>query len=360
MIGRIRAALLLAAAVLFATACTSGPTSATTSSTTTSATDQPALLDAVPEAGRAKTMAYKGFRAIDPCALHDPTAAQTISGDQVDELLPNLDGLNQCVLRLTRGEFAATWTLYLEVGADYDAGRRRDAAPETIGGRLTYLEDNEDGTGCDVARPLDGTSAIVLHVRNYTSRSAQDQPTIAPCDLGRQYVQAAAAVWADPPRRDRGLTSPALALAALDPCEGAAALLEEYGDAAELHPTEPFKCGARAGYGSRAGGKDKPKQEKKEEVTVSFAVEDQPLKLVGQKVNGIEHTALTVGDRKAVAAASKSGCRTAVVWDENTWMVADAKAENAPKTYEVVVVQAPSCDTAQATADKVLTKVGRR
>jgi len=349
-------ATLLGAVVLLAAGCTGTHPSAVTSTTTQSATEPPAVNAAIPDATRAQAASYAGFRAIDPCALHDPAAAKTVSGDQVDELLPDMDGLNQCVLRLTKGESAGTWTLYLEVGAKYDAGRRRNAAPETIGDRLTYREETDDKTGCDFARPLDGTSAIVLRVRNYNRGETTPK---APCDLGREYVQAAAAVWADPPRRDRGLTSPTLTLAEWDPCDGAAALIEGCGDGAELHPTAPFTCGARTGYGS--GGRDKPKEhKKKEEITVSFAVEEQPLTLAGQKTNGIEYTALTVAGRNAVAAASTYGWRTAVVWDENTWMVADAKAENAPKTYEVVVIQTKSCDTAQATADSVLAKVGRR
>ncbi|WNV83172.1 hypothetical protein [Umezawaea sp. Da 62-37] len=357
MTGRLQATLVLAAAVLLAAGCTGGSSSGTRSSTATSIAAQPAVNPAIPDATRARAASYAGFRAIDPCALHDPAAAKAVSGDQVDELLPNLDGLNQCVLRLTQGDFAGAWTLYLEVGADYDAGRRRDAAPETLGGTLTYREESEDGTGCDFARPLDGTSAIVLRVRNYNR--GENTPSKAPCDLGREYVEASAAVWADPPRRDRGLTSPALTLAELDPCDAASALLPEYGDGAELHPTGPFTCGVRAGYGST--GKDKSKETKKKgEVTVSFTVEEQPLKLAGQKINGIDHAAVAVGDRKAVAASSKSGCRTAVVWDENTWMVADAKTENAPKTYEVIVIQTDTCDTAQATAEKVLAKAGRR
>lgn len=356
----LRRGVLLGIVALFATGCTGSPTTATTAGTAVSAADQPTVNAAVPEAIRARVVSYTRFRAIDPCALHDPTAAAAITGDQVDELLPNLDGLNQCVLRLTRGEFAGTWTLYLEVGAEYDASRRRDAAPETVGGALTYRENTDDKTGCDLARPLDDTFAIVLRVRDYTSRSAQNRPSIAPCDLGRDYIDAAAAVWADPPWRDRGLTSPTLTLAELDPCEAASALLPDYGDNAELHPTGPFKCGARAGYGSSGkGGKTKEKKELAE-ITVSFAVEEQPLTLAGQKVNGIDHTGLTIGARKAVAAASRSGCRTAVVWDENTWLVADAKTENAPKTYEVIVIQSESCDTAQATAEKVLAKAGRR
>lgn len=355
MIGRIRAVLL--GAVVLLAGCTGSPASAPTLSITPSVADQAAVDNAVPEAQRGQAKSFVGFRAIDPCALHNPDAAKTVSGDQVDELLPSTGGLNECVLRLTRGDFAGTWTLYLEVGAEYDASRRRFAAPETIGGTLTYREVTDDTTGCDLARPLDDTFAIVLRVRNY-NRSGENKPTKAPCDLGREYVQAAAAVWADPPRRDRGLTSPALTLAALDPCHGAAGLLDEYGDRAELHPITPFKCGARPGVD---GSKGKPKEKStQEEVTVSYTVEEQPLKLAGQTTNGIAHTALTVAGRNAVAAASKSGCRVAVVWDENTWMVADAKSENAPKTYEVIVIQTKTCDTAQATADKVLAKAGQR
>src|SRR5438552_1372757 len=99
MTGRIRAALLVGTAVLLAAGCTGGPTATTTSSTAAPAAEQPAVNAAVPEANRAQAVAYAGFRAIDPCALHDPAAATTVSGDQVDELLPDMDGLNQCVLR---------------------------------------------------------------------------------------------------------------------------------------------------------------------------------------------------------------------------------------------------------------------
>ncbi|MEO6083010.1 MAG: hypothetical protein ABIQ18_07870, partial [Umezawaea sp.] len=70
MIGRIRAGLLLATAVLFAAGCTGSPASAPTSSIAPSIADQAAVDPAVPETQRAQATSFVGFRAIDPCALH--------------------------------------------------------------------------------------------------------------------------------------------------------------------------------------------------------------------------------------------------------------------------------------------------
>jgi hypothetical protein len=160
----VPAAAALLAALLLTGACTGGTTFAPPDTTPSSSADA-AVNSAIPEHYRADAKSFADFRSIDACAMHDTDAAMTASGDQGDEIVPDSDGLNKCTLRLAKGEFQSTWNLYLEVGATYEPYRRRQAAPETIAGRLIYIEKAEGGNGCLLARPLDAKFAIDLRVQ---------------------------------------------------------------------------------------------------------------------------------------------------------------------------------------------------
>lgn len=347
----LRAGLAVCSAVLLASSgCTTAGTPTPAAGPATSGSGNAAN---IPDYYQAKAAAHAVARTIDPCALHDLTAARTITGHQVDELMPANNRLNQCVLRLSTGEFQATWTLYLEAGGAFDGARRRSAAPETIAGRLIYTEQADDGSGCTLARPLDDTAAITLTVRAST---ATPNTATTPCALGRDYLTATADRWNQPPLRSDRLTAPTLTLADLDPCDAAAALLPDFGDGAELNPSEPYQCGARPGFDTPA----KRSGTQPEQITITFGVAEDPMRLVDTPSSTAEHTELAVGDRHGVASRTSSGCSTTVIWDPDTVLVADARTENPPPTYQVVTIHTETCDTAHATADKVLAKVSHR
>ncbi|QFZ20586.1 hypothetical protein [Saccharothrix syringae] len=145
--------------------------------------------------------------------------------------MPSDDGLDTCALRLHKSEFDSSWTLYLRVAQEYDTVLRREAASEQIGGLDVYVkEQGPPLSSCEVARPLDDAYAIVLDV-NPDDRDAPVRPV---CDMARDYVTQLAPLWRDPPRHGPGRAEPALPLATRDPCQAAAAVVEDFGEGAEV------------------------------------------------------------------------------------------------------------------------------
>ncbi|MFC5054258.1 hypothetical protein [Saccharothrix xinjiangensis] len=335
--------LPLLGAALLLSACTSGG-DASSPADTGRPPATPAVEQAVPEKYRPTAQAFAKFRSIDACALHDIAAAQQVTGDQGDEIVPGRDGLHQCVLRLHKSEFESTWTFTVEVGALFESQRRRDAAPETLAGMEMFIR--EDDHGCTVSKALDDTHAIEMRTGSVT-----DAPR-RPCDVLREYVSKLAPLWTDPPARDSGATSPRLSLAGIDPCVTAAAVLDDAGAGAELRPRDVFGCTVIPAHEAKTAP-----SKTRTDIEVVFTLDEDPAALVtsGQGARGI-----TVGGLRAVIHERATGCAAYVVWDPDTTVVVDRQSEDALPSYQVIRVQAGTCDTARSAAEKVVAKVGSR
>lgn len=339
MFRRLSAVLLpLLGAALLLSACTSGGDTPPPTDTS-QAPAEPAIEQAIPERDRETAKAYAGFRSLDACALHDVEAAMAVTGDKGDEITPDQDGLNQCTLRLHKGEFASTWTIYLEAGALFPAELRHDAAPENVGGMDVFVR--EDERGCTLSKPLDDNHAIEVRTSTYSGA------TKAPCDVLREYVGKLGEFWNDPPRRDRGQTSPRLSLAGVDPCAAAAAVLDDAGAGAQLSPEGVFACAAIP-----AGDPSAPPSKTRTDIEVALIMDEDPASLV--KAGARE---VTIGGQRAVLHQRATGCNAYIVWEPETTVVVDRQAEDSMPSLQQIRVQAGACDAAQAAAEKVAAKV---
>ncbi|CAL9677617.1 hypothetical protein SUDANB95_07943 (plasmid) [Actinosynnema sp. ALI-1.44] len=353
MITSVKKALLLGAALLTLAGCTgTGGDSAPPTAGSSAAAAEDGALAGLPEEYRKQAAAFIAHRKIDACGLHDVEAAKKVSGDQGDEIMPAQDGLQNCTLRLSKGEFNSTWTLYLEVGAEFDAGRRQQAAPETLPGGLEVFTEESDEKSCTLARPLDDEFAVELRVR--FGGGSGDAPPKQPCAFAREYVTEMATLWNNPPQRGSGRTSPDLGLARLDPCKAAAAVQEEQGQGAELRPVSPYGCEVRLAPGTV---KDKSVTQA---VTVEFIMDEDPTLLVDNSATSKDSTKVTIGGHSAVITKRKIDCRTYVVWQPEVAVIADARSDDAAASVQQVSISTPTCDTAQATAEKIMAKVGAR
>jgi hypothetical protein len=341
---RLSAVLLLGAAALLS-ACTSGGGDTTPPADATGAQDAPRIEQAIPEKYKGTATAFAAFRSIDACGMHDVEAAKEVTGDKGDEILPDQDGLNLCTLRMHKSELESTWTFYVEVGALFESASRNDAAPETVGGMAVFTR--EDERSCSLSKPLDDTHAVELRASGFTGATKK------PCDVVREYAAKLAPIWNDPPKRDSGATSPKLDLASLDPCNAASALLETAGPAAELRPSGVFGCTVTPAVDPNA-----PPQKNRTDTSVKFVMDEDPASLVKA---GIQTAREIMIDRfRGVVNERSTGCITYVVWNPDTAVIVDQQSEDAVPAMQLIRVEAPDCDQAQAAAQKVMAKVGSR
>ncbi|MFT7835730.1 hypothetical protein Q5530_06240 [Saccharothrix sp. BKS2] len=334
---------LLGAALLLS-ACTSGggtPPPADTAQPrgTGQAPAASGIEQAIPERDRETAKAHAAFRAIDACALHDVGAATAVTGDKGDEITPDQDGLNGCTLRLHKSEFESTWTVFLEVGALFPPQLRHEAAPETVGGMAVFTR--EDERGCTLSKPLDDNHAVEVRTGTYSGATKK------PCDVLREYVGKLGEVWNDPPGRDLGQTSPRLSLADVDPCVAASAVLDDVGPGARLSPTSVFACSAVPASAT-------PSKERID-IEVALIMDEDPASLT--RIGARE---LTVSGHRAVLTERATGCLAYVVWEPETEVVVNGHSEDTLASLQQIRVRAGTCEAAQAAAEKVLEKVGRR
>lgn len=343
---RFTLALLLGSALL-ASACTKDAPSASEGGDA-----QPAKIEAaIPQEFRAQAEAAAAHRAIDTCGLHDPDAAKEVTGDQLDEIIPSQDGLQECMLRTHRGEFRASWTIYLEVGDTFDASQRKDAAPENIGGLEVYV--SEDERTCTLAKPLDDDRAIVL--RTSPSGTGEDKPAKSACQVAKEYVGKIAPLWKDLPKRGSGRTTPELTLAKLDPCTVASGALDMFGADAVLQPSGAFTCTAKP---LNPGPPPREKGVGRNEVAITLMVDDDPSALV--KSGDQTAREVTVAGYKAVIFQGRNGCTSYIVYDPDTSIVQDNRATDGGVLYQQIRMSTATCDIAQQAAEKVLSKAGKR
>ncbi|WP_309111983.1 hypothetical protein [Saccharothrix sp.] len=344
-----RAALLLCATATATVACTGGtPEPPPSDPAQTSAAGT--VVQAIPETMRPAAEAFARYRKIDACGLHDPAAASAASGEgsKGDRIMPEKDGFNHCTLKLAKSEFSSTWTIYLTVAEEFDAGRRREAAPEQFAGmEILVQEEGQPLPSCSIIRPLDQTYAIVLDVKP-DDRTKVVRP---PCDFARDYVTRMAETWKNPPQRGSGRTAPDLPLALRDPCDAVAAVTEDMGQGAKIMPREPYKCTIQPGPAAK-GTKTAAA-----ETTVVFGVDESPDDLVKSQPD--KYKTSQVGGFTVVSGVLAGTCRNYAIWDAATTVIDDNLDDDPVPNVQVVRIDTPDCDGGRALVEKILAKVGK-
>lgn len=302
----------------------------------------------VPPEYRAKALAHARDRQIDACGLHDPAAAEKATGDKGDELVPGSGGLHECDLRLHKGEFNSTWRFNVEAGALFDAGSRKSAAPENLGGLDVFI--TEGDTRCEIAKPIDDDYAVVM-VAN--APSGKDKPAKTPCQVLREYVTALAPTWKELPKRGSGRTTPEFTLTRLDPCSAAATAMDMFAEPF-LETSNPVTCTARSM--KPAPPQQRPKGAGRDEVTVSWIMDDDPAKLV--RAGDASAREVTIDGRKAVLNKGSNGCTTYIVWDPDVSVVEDNRNPEDETLTQQIRINTATCDNAEQVAQKIVAKVG--
>ncbi|HYH32784.1 MAG TPA: hypothetical protein VD903_20615 [Pseudonocardia sp.] len=194
--------------------------------------DGPVSALPMPPDQQARATRFATMREWDLCAMHDIPAATGITGFEPGALHPDAHGLDGCDLSLGAPGFVNLRTLRIAVTRmvrpdERPTGRGSAASPITVNGvRLPNVVHGADS--CSYVYPLRpvGDESLGIEIGWYF-HIGDDNIVGAkpPCVIVREYI---AAIWpglTDPPLRRAGLTTPALALADLDPCTVVATLL---------------------------------------------------------------------------------------------------------------------------------------
>ena len=168
-------------------------------------------------AGKAEEAALLArMRAVDVCALHDPSVAAAVTDDAPRDIAP-YEGFDMCRLRMTSdaGSGLDTWELrvgVIQYGAQLQG--QEGVIAEQIGGvtvlrRVDFSSDSE----CGYVLPFPEAGGIDLQA----SAQPEDRNK-PPCTVVKEYLAAVLPIWRTMPLRPEGLTEPRLTLAEKDPC----------------------------------------------------------------------------------------------------------------------------------------------
>jgi hypothetical protein len=188
---------------------------------------------------------FAEVRSWDVCAMHDIEAAARTTGYPSDELLP-ASGPGGCLLVTTAPTGIGHWELRLDLTPmPPAAGDPVDVA----GVQMPQVDGAAGGGKCAYSYPIrpTGQGDEPWGIQLSAVSTFGDK---APCDVAREYATAIAPRLANPPRRSAGGTTPALDIAASDPCAVAAAMVPALADGGSPGPVavadlEPYKCGVR-------------------------------------------------------------------------------------------------------------------
>jgi hypothetical protein len=233
------AATAVAALAVLVTAC-SAPIAGTASPVGRPASTPGGGLPLDPEQQR-KADLFAEIRTWDMCAMHDVEAAARATGFAPDALTPYRE-LGICRLVMKEPNGTSEWELQLDVLPVIPTeGGGQPLAVDGV--ELPQVRDNTESR-CAYSLPIGPPGAEPWGVEISVFTLAGNK---APCDVAGEYATAILPRMTNPPLRRDGGTSPALDLAASDPCAMAAAMVPTLsgGLAAEnleVADLEPFKC----------------------------------------------------------------------------------------------------------------------
>ncbi len=192
---------------------------------------------------------FAEVRTWDMCAMHDVDAAARATGFAPDELLPYRE-LGICRLVMQEPNGTSEWELQLDVFPVVPT--EGGGEPLDVGGvELPQVRDDTESR-CAYSLPIGSQGAAGDEPWGIEMSVFSIAGNKAPCAVAREYVTAILPRMTDPPLRSAGATSPALDLAASDPCALAAAMVPALSGgqppapgAVTVGDLEPFTCTAK-------------------------------------------------------------------------------------------------------------------
>ena len=284
------------------------------------------------------------FRTVDPCALLPVRPAVAVShGGVADSIMPG-DTPSECDLRLRgKSEFDENYRFTVDLGVamiDHSQGTVHVTPVRVpgLGSVRTVLNDETANDGsCTLMWSLGGHLGISLLI-NPPDDTGGAKTASTSCAVGVAYLTKVASVWARLPLRSDHMTSPDLPVTQLDPCAVGGHGLVGYHGSGRPQLISPHECWWIDHQSQRW--------------SVKFGLQVEPAARVKNSPSKYElttiagHTAV-VSDTHNTAAA---GCSVTATIDEQTTLVEDSRSTAPKRTFQVVVVSAPTCPQARTAA----------
>ncbi|WP_157767760.1 hypothetical protein [Actinosynnema pretiosum] len=307
-----------------------------------------AIVAQIEEEDRPLAVAYAHLRAVDACGLlYDEAAmAKAFPGARTELVLPaTVLGTCRAVVAVGEGAGELKYEVQLTLAANAANGRAQ-GAPEQVAGRTALVvRDARCSFYLDVDEELglpESSRGLVSPLVEFGVHGG-GTPGVDLCGAGRSYLESTAALWSDPPSAGEGRSSPELALATLDPCVPASALLDSPGARIDK-PLGTNTCVVEVG---RGGGRP-------QRIEVSFLIGGDP---VGNRPDSAE--VVTMGGRDVVKEKLATGCRNEFAWQSGLPLV-DESSELVLRYLQLQTVQVESltCPGLDESTEKVLAAMG--
>ncbi|AXX31523.1 hypothetical protein KCV87_34965 [Actinosynnema pretiosum subsp. pretiosum] len=305
-----------------------------------------AIVEQVEEEDRPLAVAYAHLRAVDACGLlyDEPAMAKAFPGSRTELVLPATAlGTCRAVVAVGEGAGELKYEVQLTLAANAANGRAR-GAPEQVAGRTALVaKDTKCSFYLDVDEELglpESSRGLVTPLVEFGMHGG-GTPGVDLCGAGRSYLESTAALWSDLPVAGEGRSSPELALATLDPCVPASALLDSPGARIDK-PLGTNTCVVEVG---RGGG---------QRIEVSFLIGGDP---VGNRPDNAE--VVVMGGRDVVKEKLATGCRNEFAWQAGLPLVNES-SELVLRYLQLQTVQVKSlsCSGLDESTGKVLAAMG--
>lgn len=309
---------------------------------------------------------YDKALPIDPCALHDPTLAAQVTGQQGDQLQPG-DGINSCVLRT--GDDNASWNLYIKVGENFDQVNEQSDAPVQIAGTTYYRANTGEGTCSYFYAPIldkDSAMSVELDVQ-IGAGDSNPQLVSQACDIGQRYLQGLSKVWFSSPgqfapqTRDVSAAQPHLTLGLKrSPCDTMAYAKNTLSQTPGTDPgltvvnrTDPSNCSLEDNF--RPDPVTGQQQTPVTRAQVDFLVDSDPAG--GAKNDSTLQSIQVAGHpgwiQPPTPATGSEACRIEVRYD-NTLIDMDMSEPGKQVIAPIVEITTPDCNDTQRYAQYVV------
>lgn len=189
---------------------------------------------------------FTTMRTWDICAMHDPAAAEELTGDAVLSLAP-APGIGSCTMGMAKG-VTSEWGLTIRLRNLDEVGKELKRGG-IVGGKLVYRWHGD--YGCSYVLPYQEIAGIEVGVLPPDGGKAGEKA----CSLAKSYLDKLLPTFGHPPLLKAGLTTPRLELAGKDPCVALAAVKGRYREPGmKAIVLGPYSCALSA----TGGGKDGP------------------------------------------------------------------------------------------------------
>lgn len=291
---------------------------------------------------------------LDPCALHDPHTAATVTGQVGDEIVPG-SNITECILRTVdpKAPLDSSFAFRISVGEPYSPELEADAAPVILGGQRFSKSDLGEGH-CTYDYDLGQGIGISLSASFQGSPNPQMEQQA--CQAGDRYLEATAQRYADPPLREQGKTQPTIRT--FSPCTSIKKAIDLVprtpgATVTEIAMLDPSTCSVE----DRIPDPKDPAftADRVTRVDVQLEFGDDPQRSAEKGLYPAITVAGRPGTQKPPDPSDRNPvCTVSLRMDDAAVVDSDLRTPGSRLVAPILKVQAPACEQAAAVAEATL------